>query len=240
MSTTKRKVFVSYKYSDSQVQDLDVYEPVTYPPNSPHTVRVPTTARHYVDKLTEVLEDDGQIYKGEDDDESMESLADSTIASKLGDKIFDSSVTIVLVSKGMKDPTLPEKEQWIPWEISYSLKIQTRANHHRSKANGVIALVLPDENGSYEYYITHDNDCGCTNFNTPFLFELLSANMFNVLEPTRRECNGKWVYSGDHSYIQSVKWEDFVENSSSASKYIDKAIELRNKREEFDIRKKLN
>ena len=78
-----RKIFVSYKYSDAQVQDLDPFEETT------------TTARHYVDKLLENLEKDNHIFKGEDDDESMESLADSTIGSKLGDKIFDSSVTIV-------------------------------------------------------------------------------------------------------------------------------------------------
>ena len=87
-----RKVFVSYKYSDSQVQDLNIYEDSFF-----GKIKVQTTARHYVDKLTDILEDDDHIYKGEDDDESMESLADSTIGSKLGDKIFDSSVTIVLI-----------------------------------------------------------------------------------------------------------------------------------------------
>ena len=137
-----RKVFVSYKYSDSQVQDLD-------------TSKETTTARHYVDKLSEKLEKDDHIFKGEDDDESMESLADSAIGSKLGDKIFDSSVTIVLVSKGMKNKGEPDKGQWIPWEISYSLEEQTRQDQ-KSKTNGVIAVVLPDELGSYDYYIMRD------------------------------------------------------------------------------------
>lgn len=236
----KRKVFVSYKYSDSQVQDLGVYEPVTYPPDTPHTVKVPTTARHYVNRLTEILEDDGHIYQGEDDDESMESLADTTIASKLGDKIFQSSVTIVLISRGMKDLSKPEKEQWIPWEISYSLKTQSRNDGAlRSKTNGVIAVVLPDETGNHEYYITNGTECDCRWLNLPFLFEILRENIFKAKKPERRECNGKWVYSGDHSYIQSVKWEDFTKTSASASKYIDKAIELRNRRDEFELRKNL-
>lgn len=225
-----RKVFVSYKYSDSFVQDLNIYVDTFW-----GKLKIQTTARHYVDKLTEILEEDDHIYKGEDDDESMESLADSTIGSKLGDKIFDSSVTIVLISKGMKNAFLPENEQWIPWEISYSLKQQDRQGQ-KSKTNGVIALVLPDELGSYEYYITRDEACNCRNLNTPFLFKILSENMFNVKEPERRLCNGSWVYSGDSSYIQSVKWVDFVGNPT---KYIDKAIELRDRKDEFELRKNL-
>ena len=225
-----RKVFVSYKYSDTQVQDLNIYEDSFF-----GKIKVQTTARHYVDKLTDILEDDDHIYKGEDDDESMESLADSTIGSKLGDKIFDSSVTIVLISKGMKNPFLPETEQWIPWEISYSLKEQSR-QEQRSKTNGVIAVVLPDEFGSYEYYITRDEACNCRNLNTPILFKILSDNMFNVKEPNRRLCNNAWVYSGDCSYIQSVPWSDF---SGNPTYYINKAIELRDRKDDFELRKNI-
>ena len=216
-----RKVFVSYKYSDSQVQDLDLSKETT------------TTARHYVDKLSENLEKDNHIFKGEDDDESMESLANSTIGSKLGDKIFDSSVTIVLVSKGMKNKGESDKDQWIPWEISYSLKEQTRQDQ-KSKTNGVIAVVLPDKSGSYDYYITRDFECNCRSLKTFFLFQILQDNMFNVKEPNKRLCNGEWVYSRYSSYIQSIKWIDFISNPS---KFIDKAIELRDKKDDFKITK---
>lgn len=225
-----RKIFVSYKYSDSLVEDLNIFEDTFFGKQ-----KVQTTARHYVNQLSEILEDDDHIYKGEDDDESMESLADSTIGSKLGDKIFDSSVTIVMVSKGMKNPLLAENDQWIPWEVSYSLKQQDRQGQ-KSKTNGVIAVVLPDEQGSYEYYITRDEECNCRSLNTPILFEILRANMFNVKAPNRRLCNSSYVYTGDSSYIQSVKWEDFI---NSPSKYIDKAIELRDRKEEFHLKKKL-
>jgi len=229
-----RTVFVSYKYSDSKVQDLELYELVDFL-GSKIRRKTTTTARNYVDKLAEKLEKDDHIYKGEDDDESMDSLADSTIGSKLGDKIFHSSVTIVLISKGMKESFTAEKDQWIPWEVSYSLKEQTRQNQ-RSKTNGVIALVLPDEYGSYEYYITRDEACNCRTLITPFLFEILSQNMFNIKEPNRRLCNGSYVYTGDASYIQSVKWEDFINNPST---YIEKAIELRDRLNEFEIRKNI-
>lgn len=229
-----RKIFVSYKYSDSHVQDLDLYEFVDFLGTRIRR-KIITTARHYVDKLAEKLEDDDHIYKGENDGESMRSLADSTIGSKLGDKIFDSSVTIVLISKGIKNSYLPENDQWIPWEISYSLKEQTRQNLC-SKTNGVIAVVLPDELGSYEYYVTYDSACNCRSLNTPFLFQILRDNMFNVKEPIRRLCNNAWVFSGDCSYIQSVTWVDFKINPTQ---YIDKAIELRDCKENFELTKNI-
>jgi len=132
-----RKIFVSYKYSDSQVQDLDIFELVDFY-GTKFRQKIQTTARHYVDKLAEKLEYDDHIYKGEDDGQSMATLADSTISSKLGDKIFDTSVTIVLVSKGMNNPFLQEKDQWIPWEISYSLREQSRHNGYSGDTDHLI------------------------------------------------------------------------------------------------------
>jgi len=218
-----KKIFISYKYADSLVERL---------PNVSFFEE--TTVRNYVDKIQEMIDEGDHINKGENDDEDMSSLADSTIGSKLGDKIFDSTVTIVLISKGMKTNE-PEREQWIPWEISYSLRAQSR-NNQNSKTNAVLAVVLPDENGSYEYYITNNEVCGSRTLNTGFLFNILSDNMFNIKNPETRDCNGNIIYTGYSSYIHSVKWNDFINNMN---KYIEIAVNNYKNRDNYEIRKKI-
>jgi len=222
-----RKVFVSYKYGDTQVQDLNIYEDGWFG----QRVKVETKARHYVNELTKILDSEDHIYKGEDDGESLAGFSDETIASKLRDKIYDSSITIVLVSKGMKTYDA-EKDQWIPWEISYSLKEFTRGDR-TSLSNGIIAVVIPDERGSYSYFLNNDSVCNCTNYNTPFLFQILRDNMFNKKESDTYVCsNGSIIHRGEFSYIKAIKWEEFKSNPKF---YLDKAIELRDKKEDYNI-----
>lgn len=192
-----------------------------------------TTARHYVDKLADLLEKEDYLYKGEDDGESMATLQDSTIASKLGDKIFRSSVTIVLISKGMKNDTIADKDQWIPWEVSYSLKEQSREGGN-SKTNAVLAVVLPDEYGSYGYFITENLLCNSITYHTNTLFEILRLNMFNhkKKEDNIRHCNGQKIYEGSPSFIPSVKWENF---KNSIDFYIGLAVTTRQNINEYDL-----
>jgi hypothetical protein len=171
---------------------------------------------------------------GEDDGQSLADFSDEYIASSLRDKIYDSSITIVIVSKGMKNTMQDEKNQWIPWEISYSLKEYTRQGR-TSLSNGILAVVLPDEFGSYSYYINYDSICNCTNYNTLFLFQILRENMFNKKQQETSLCsNGSLVYHGEFSYIKSVKWEEFKKYPNF---YLDKAIELRDAKEEYNITK---
>lgn len=233
-----KKIFVSYKYSDSQVQDLNIYENVKDFWGNLVRQKITTTARHYVDKIDELLEAGDHIFKGEDDDEDMGTLADATIGSKLGNKIFDSTVSIVLVSKGMKEIYSAEKDQWIPWEVSYSLKEQSREGG-RSKTNAVLVVVLPDTLGNYDYYIV-DNSCPyckCRTLKTDFLFQILRDNMFNVKNPVFTECEnhtGSKPYQGYSSFIDSVKWADFVSNPN---KYIGIAVSIRQNINNYELTK---
>lgn len=213
-----KKIFVSYKYSDSLVRALPgIYN---------------TTVRDYVDVLQSKIDTTDHIYKGENDGESLSTLADSTIGSKLGDKIFDSTVTIVFISKGMKEFT-PEKDQWIPWEISYSLREQSREGK-TSKTNAILAVVLPDNFSSYEYFLQYNPDCNSTTYMTNILFTILRENMFNAKNPDTRPCNGNTIYSGYFSYIYSVKWDDFI---GDMNRYINIALDIWRNRDNYNLRK---
>ena len=217
-----KKIFVSYKYADRLVKQL-----------LGSTFWSPTTVRDYVDVLQSKIDLSDHIYKGEDDGEDLSSLADSTISSKLGDKIFDSSITIVFISKGMKESQIPEKDQWIPWEISYSLKEQSRQYGH-SKTNAMLAVILPDENNSYQYLIEYDDVCKSTTYKTDTLFDILRDNMFNIKEPETRFCNGKIIYSGNCSYIHLVRWDDFI---NEIDHYIAISLSIWKDRDKYKIRK---
>lgn len=213
-----KKIFTSYKYADSNVRTL--------------TGIYPTTVRDYVDILQNKIDKTDHINKGEDDGEDMSTLADSTIASKLGDKIFDSTVTIVFISKGMKENTL-EKDQWIPWEISYSLREQSRQGKN-SKTNAVLGVVLPDNTGTYDWYYRENPTCNSVTHFTNQLFTILRENMFNIKNPQTRICNGTTILEGESSYIKTVKWDNFIENINW---YIEKALEIWRVRDQYNIRK---
>lgn len=219
-----KKIFVSYKFADTQVEKID------------RTPRLEsTTPRHYLDEFEDKLEDKDDIYKGESDGEDLSDLSEDTIAEKLKDRIYDSSVTVVFVSKGFKNSFKTEKNQWIPWEISYSLKEITRGGR-TSATNAVLAVILPDENGLYDYYITHNAQCGSRILNIPFLFPIMKKNMFNILEPNTSDCNGNTLHHGHSSFIHSVEWKNFI---SSYKKYIDIAVAIADDKNNYDIKKEL-
>lgn len=226
------KIFVSYKYGDSLVEALDdEYK------NSDGVI----TARSYVSLFQDTIKDSDHINKGETDDASLEGFTSETIQTKLGRKIFDSSVTVVLISKGMKD-AVSESEQWIPWEVRYSLRDKSRklkdGSKIYSKPNGMIAVAIPDENGDYDYAV-ESRSCGVTQWNTGAYFYIIRKNMFNRSSPNKTSCSDCGGYhhtGGDHSYIKPVKWNDFINNYEY---YIEKAIELRDQIDDFDISQKV-
>jgi hypothetical protein len=182
---------------------------------------------------------DFAIYKGESDDEDLSNLSDDVIWEKLKDRIYDSSVTIVMISPNMKEDRRRDRSQWIPWEISYSLKETTR-NDRTSCSNAILAVVLPDKNGRYDYFII-DNNCGnycnCRILKTDTLFEILRENMFNQINKTKIDCDKmRNVYTGESSYIKAVNWVNFI---YCPEEYIKQAIEIKKRIDEYDIKKEV-
>lgn len=154
-----RKIFVSYKYWDSNVYPVPGI-----------TSGIPKV-RDYVSWLEKKFtERSDNIYKGESDNEDLSDRSEDYIWSKLKNKIYDSSITIVLISPNMKEAYKWERSQWIPWEISYSIKETTR-NNYTSCSNAILAVILPDKNNRYEYY------------NSQLLFKILSDNIKNGYIP---------------------------------------------------------
>ena len=84
-----KKIFVSYKYADDQVQNL--------------TSDTTSTVRDYIDEFEKKIDSSDHIFKGESNGEDLSKLSDETIWEKLKDRIYDSSVTIVFISPGMKE-----------------------------------------------------------------------------------------------------------------------------------------
>ena len=84
------KIFISYKYSESQ---------------------------ELRDKIVESLGKDAKYYKGETSDSpDLTDMKTETIKKHLKDMLFDTTVTVVIISPNIK------KSKWIDWEIEYSLK----------------------------------------------------------------------------------------------------------------------
>ena len=219
-----RNVFVSYKFGDSNVLPL--------------RGEWSTTARCYVNEIERLLTNNGHAYYGEHQDEDLSYWSDEQIYQRLKNKIFPTSCTIVLISPNMREKGRLDKSQWIPWEISYSLKEVKRADK-TSRTNAVLGVVLPDINGSYEYILTKRTCCpsGCTHFNTANLFTIIRENTFNRKRPEKYDCNQrdtiqKWPYS----YIHIVSWETFINDMDAA---INSAISIRERIGEFDIRKEI-
>ena len=208
------KIFISYKYADESVKKL---------PSTP--IFETTTPRHYVDIIQDKLFPKyGHINKGERDDESLEEFKDETIRTKLSDKIFDSTITLVLISPNMKEDGFyasNENDQWIPWEISYSLRKKNRVDKV-SYPNAILAIDLPDENGSYEYAKSRY-----------WGFEILNKNRNNLLyEYPQTTLKG----SCSQSYILRCNWDQFL---SQFEGWIKATIEIRRNIDKYQLKVRL-
>ena len=228
----RRKVFVSYKYKDEKVaksQDF-FYEEVN---NNMQFNYRNTRVRDYVDLLQDKIGRDN-INLGEKDGESLEDFSDEKIETLLKQRIRQCSITIVIISKGMKEISKSEREQWIPWEISYSLRVVPTGGYTK-QMNAVLGIVLPDEMASYDWYYTSNPKCNSITHQTGQLFKILRVNMFNILEKKFRECNGTQIHTTDEpSFIKTVKWIDFM-NGNNYNYYFDKAIQLKDNENLYDV-----
>ncbi|SDQ23651.1 TIR domain-containing protein [Flagellimonas zhangzhouensis] len=226
-----RKVFISYKYADTQVESLGSQD-LKFDGSKFYYQNRTTRVRDYVDELQKLIGKDN-INLGEKDGESLAEFTDETIRTSLKEKIFGSSITIVMISKGMKDIFKLEKDQWIPWEISYSLKEITRSDR-TSRMNAVLGIVLPDITGTYTWFLEKNPTCNSLTHKTDQLFDIIKKNMFNQKLPETSNCNGNTIFYGESSYIKMVRWDEFISNHST---YIQTSIDIRDNQDNYKITK---
>lgn len=226
-----RKIFISYKYADTNVKSLtnDYWNP--------------TKVRDYVDTIEDKIDSSNHIYKAESDGEDLSYLSDVQIWNRLKNRIYDSTITIVMISKGMKESYKAERLQWIPREISYSLKeisrIDSNGNPITSRSNGLLGVVIPDQYGSYDYILENKTCCseGCRMHHYDYIFNIMENNLFNEKSPNRKYCNsGSYTYYGDYSYMKLVKWDDFISNMTY---YVESANSLREKQNDYNLCKEV-
>ena len=133
-----RKIFVSYNYKDYDVQLLST------------TINLYSWPRDYVTYLENYVFRN-HIYKGEHQDEDLSNYSKDYIWEHLKNKMFDSSVTVLLISPNMKEYGRHQSTQWIPQELSYSLRVTTRKDYS-SHRNFIIGVILPDKYGRVNYF----------------------------------------------------------------------------------------
>ena len=217
-----RKIFVSYKHSDSNVYPLQAGGL--------------STAADYLINVEDLIGYEN-VYKGEDPGADIGNLSDDAIADHLKDKIRDSSVTIILISRGMKETGKAENKQWIPWEISYSLKEIERGGTV-SRTNAMLSVILPDQSSNYSYM--KQANCSHVTWYSNHIFPIMWKNMFNKKEQNIHKCSvcltANIHCETDPHYIPAVTWQDFLYNHQN---YIDHAVSICEQKDDYKIAKKL-
>jgi len=198
------KTFISYKYSEAQLLR---------------------------DNIISALGDEATYYKGETG--SSPDLTDTStenIKKSLTDMMYDTSVTIVIISPNMI------YSKWIDWEIEYCLKEITRKNR-TSRTNGVVGVVMK-YNGGYSWLrtITSNND-GHTSTTTDFskLYNIINNNRYNQTpkEYFCEECQTIDRLTG--SFISIIEEEEFLQDPK---KFINNAFEKSGNTDRYILSKK--
>ncbi|MBR4553886.1 MAG: TIR domain-containing protein [Bacteroidaceae bacterium] len=183
------KTFISYKYSEAQ------------------SLR---------DDIIAALGDDATYYKGETSDSpDLSDTSTENIKCVLRDMMYDTSVTIVIISPHMKE------SKWIDWEIEYCLKNITRKNR-TSHTNGIVGVIMK-HNGGYDWFkrnSVHLDGCNSCSYDEKYLYNIIKNNRYNQV-PKQYCCSVcQTVDALTGSYIAFVEEEDFLNNPQ---KYINNA-----------------
>jgi len=201
-----RKTFISYKYSESQ---------------------------KLRDDILKVMGDDASYYQGETADSPDQTDNETnTIKENLKDMMFNTSVTIVIISPNMTD------SKWIDWEIEYTLK-EMKRGETTSRTNGIVG-VIAKHNGAYDWLVNYtEREDGCSSsrsFKSSLLYEIINENRFNEKEE-KYSCEECKTYNQlSSSYISLIDEDKFLRDHD---KYIENAYEKSQNINEYKIVKQV-
>lgn len=195
------RVFVSYKYSDA------------------HETR---------DKIMKVLVSQGHYYNGEKGYSKLE-VADTTLKTYLADMIFNTSVTVVVIS-----PQVIYSD-WVNWEIRYSLRKVNRGER-TSQRNGIVCVIqkLTDYYGLTNY----DWAYNYTSSDYVLRKEILPTAIVDNMDDTFGESQlynrylKQFLNLDSLDYCVVVNEDDFLSNPT---KYIHEAY-LRSKNDKLQVK----
>ena len=198
-----RRTFISYKYSEAQ--DLR-------------------------DTILDALGEDGSYYQGETSDSP--DLTDTTtenIKQKLADMMYNTSVTIVVISPHIKS------SKWIDWEIEYCLKEISREDR-TSKTNGIVG-VIQKVDGGYGWFKTNvikADGCSSSQYEENLVYDIINKNRFNQ-KPKKYACaTCKTVDALTGSYISYVEEATFL---ADPEKYIENAFSKSEDADDYELTK---
>lgn len=185
------KTFISYKYSE---------------------------AKELRDDIIAALGEDATYYMGETSDSpDLTDTSTENIKNNLKNMMYDTSVTIVILSPNMK------QSKWIDWEIEYCVKSISRKDR-KSHTNGVVGVIMK-VNGDYGWFESTSTNCHghpTVDYNLEKVFDIISENHYNS-KPEQWHCDECKTYDYlNGSYISFIEEESFLNNPRM---YINNAFE---------------
>ena len=187
------------------------------------------------DELIKLFDSSTEVMNRSEDVDRSE-MSEGTIREYLYEKLRYTSVTIVLLTPEAVEykKKFGEYDDWLYDEVRYSLEDRTD-----NRTNGIIALYTDDSESLIVENSTHIcSECNETkncrrllNFNN-----LVRKNMLNVKDAYKENKCDTLYNDNEDSYISLVHFETFKKDYEN---YINSAKEKRDRKEEFDLVKRM-
>lgn len=164
-------------------------------------------------------------------------MPEETIKKYLYKKLKKTSVTIIILTPdavSYKKDICDKYDDWLYDELRYSLE-----DREDNRTNAVVAVYTKDT-AQYLYTETTHKCSGCNKDsrvkNIKKFDNLVRKNMMNIKKSKKKNQCDNIYDSLEDSYCSLIEFDEFKNN---IYKYIENAISKRNRKEDFDIVKRM-